>query len=172
MLVAGSSVFKAMLAPNFKEGATLAINSVAMELSLPDDSGCHMAIICRILHLRNNDVPDELQYNDLAAIAALADKYDCAEALRAYAHVWINHRLDLFFKTIANCRELLLAAYHFQHVALFCKIGAELIMTADGPLWPTDSDFEERCPFALSRVFGEGYHCSRKWSFANTSKGF
>ncbi|KAK0267395.1 hypothetical protein LTR35_016344 [Friedmanniomyces endolithicus] len=67
----GSPVFKALLAPKFKEGTTLATSST-VQVPLPEDHPEYMEVLCKIFHLRN-DLGDRFEYIDLEEFAKLCE---------------------------------------------------------------------------------------------------
>jgi hypothetical protein len=70
-----SKAFNAMFGPYFREGQDLHGNP-PKEISMPDDNVDALTIICRILHLRNDSIPDSLTPSKVLQIAIATDKFD------------------------------------------------------------------------------------------------
>jgi hypothetical protein len=88
VLSLASTVFKAMFNGRFAEGQTLSYAS-PRAVSVPDDDPTLMELLCNIFHMRMSEVPDELDLKSLADFALICDKYDCREAIRFQARVWV-----------------------------------------------------------------------------------
>lgn len=73
-----SPVLQAMLNGGFAEGQARSAD-VPREIPLPDDDLNAMLLICRIAHLKNSDLPDELSVDSFAELATICDKYQCWE---------------------------------------------------------------------------------------------
>ena len=74
---------------HFKEGHQLATATTnAVEIPFPEDDPVAMVILCQILHLRNEEVPNDLTINQLLHVALLVDKYDCAKPVKPSAECW------------------------------------------------------------------------------------
>ncbi|KAK5692474.1 hypothetical protein LTR97_010783 [Elasticomyces elasticus] len=131
-LSSGSTVFKAMLGENFKEGVALAASFGTAEIPLPDDDAANMIILCRALHVQHDSLPARVQPKELVQLSLIADKYDCVGSLRFASEVWIKHHMDT--TNPAKMMKLLAAAYFFRQTELFSKIGRNLILASDGPL--------------------------------------
>jgi len=78
-----SPVFRAMFGPHFLEG--LRTFSASDPLRLEDDDPVAFLEFCRVIHFQVIH-RDSLQLNQLAALAVLCDKYQCAQALK---HIFI-----------------------------------------------------------------------------------
>jgi BTB/POZ domain len=76
-----SKVFNAMLGPQFREGQDLHGNS-PKEIIMPDDNADALTIICRILHLRNDSIPDSRTPSEVLQIAIAADTGEKYEGTR------------------------------------------------------------------------------------------
>ena len=79
-----SPVFKAMLGPRFREGNEPRSSDRPIEIPLPEDDGIAMKHLCLLLHGRTGDSyshGDRTFPTQLHALAVLADKYDCVEAI-------------------------------------------------------------------------------------------
>lgn len=142
-----------MLAPRFKEGSQLE-KGYALDIPLPDDDGEAMEIISNIVHLRNDSVPKSLSLGQIKTVAEFADKYDCPEALRRYSELWVRPHLGS--SDVEVLRGLCLAAYHFQHAALFAELGTCLTLHSEGV--HADRLTVSRYPEALTNTFCKSGH--------------
>ncbi|KAK4542583.1 hypothetical protein LTR36_006631 [Oleoguttula mirabilis] len=135
VLSIGSSVFKAMLSPNFKEGLELAFSSAPIEIPLPDDDATAMEVLCNVLHHRNDTVPvaASLTASRLLQIAQASDKYDCAVALQPTARCWLAE-LGRMTRTEER-RTLITAAYVFNDAHAFKEFGRCVVLQTVGPIW-------------------------------------
>lgn len=66
-----------------------------VRISLPDDDGDALLLLCNILHLRNNALPSRLPADLLYKVAMLADKYQCATAAGRATMGWFDHLLHI-----------------------------------------------------------------------------
>ena len=148
MLSIGSPVFKSMLGPHFKEGHMLASSST-IELPLPEDDAEPLKTICQVTHLRNNEVPSSVAIRMLLDIAALVDKYACAEAMRHAGQHWISQLLSETDSAFMS--QLLIAAYHFKLAELFKQINVNLVMRSETKVGEISTVY----PPILDKVFGE-----------------
>ncbi|KAI7474409.1 hypothetical protein KC351_g10639 [Hortaea werneckii] len=88
-----SPVFKAMLGPRFKEGNMPRSSDQPIEISLPKDDGIAMKHLCLLLHGRTGDSyshGDRTFPTQIRALAILADKYDCVEAIALQAEAMLS----------------------------------------------------------------------------------
>lgn len=88
-----SPVFKAMLGPRFKEGHVPRSSDQPIEIPLPEDDGITMKHLCLLLHGRTGDSyshGDRTFPTQLHALAVLADKYDCVEAISLPAEAMMS----------------------------------------------------------------------------------
>ncbi|KAK5128374.1 hypothetical protein LTR85_003042 [Meristemomyces frigidus] len=133
MMSYGSPVFKAMLGNDFKEGRQLKTAS-RVEIQLPDDNARVMVIICQVLHLRHYALPADLSSSEILQVAALADKYDCVEALRFASQHWMSKRMDSMGTAMSTPdRVNMLAAACLLHNAdVFRRMAQNLSMHTRG----------------------------------------
>ncbi|RMY74134.1 hypothetical protein D0863_03429 [Hortaea werneckii] len=88
-----SPVFKAMLGPHFREGNQPRSSDQPIEISLPEDDGIAMKHLCLLLHGRTGDSyshGNRTFPTQLHALAVLADKYDCVEAISLPAEAMLS----------------------------------------------------------------------------------
>ena len=88
-LTLASSVFKAMLAREFKEGATLR-STGTIDLHLPDDHPAALLICLNIVHGDSKKVPRKVDLRMLAEIAIIVDKYELHNAVGIKSYLWID----------------------------------------------------------------------------------
>lgn len=126
-MAAGSSVFKAILGPHFKEGRELAASQGhdPYNLQLHDDPAV-MRILCLVIHLENDKLPVKMAPEQITKIAELSDKYDCSRALRFAASVWFDGHIKATYP--ARDVILLSAAYVLKHRGLIQAWAIELVM--------------------------------------------
>lgn len=84
-----------MLGPNFAEGQAQRSSTSPKSISLVDDNATTMTLMCNILHLQNASLPAQLSAADLRYFAIMADKYDCATAIKSICYAWFS-QLDNF----------------------------------------------------------------------------
>lgn len=84
-----SPVFAAMFSGRYAEGLNLS-TSEPKEIPLPEDPPESIGIICKVMHLKQSDLPESLPLVDFLEFARIADKYECAEALRYIALAWFQ----------------------------------------------------------------------------------
>ncbi|KAL9105776.1 MAG: hypothetical protein Q9187_008658, partial [Circinaria calcarea] len=88
-LILASPVFKAMLARNFKESATLR-STGTLELQLPDDDPAALLVLLDIIHGDTPQVPREVDLPMLTQLAVLVDKYQLYKVVGVYSEFWID----------------------------------------------------------------------------------
>ncbi|KAF2209640.1 hypothetical protein CERZMDRAFT_100423 [Cercospora zeae-maydis SCOH1-5] len=126
VLSLASPVFKVMLGPHFKEGATLA-SGEKLELPLPDDDAQAMLTICQVIHMRavSCSPPTAKQ---LLNIALLADKYDCRLALSYAMGEWIQIARVTFSNQ--DRLDLFKVAYLMEYPKDFAEFGRLLVLNS------------------------------------------
>ncbi|KAK3668514.1 hypothetical protein LTR22_000808 [Elasticomyces elasticus] len=137
-LSTGSSVFKAMLGPRFKEGRQLASSVTAIEIPLPDDDPEAMIMLCRALHLQFVAMPDVLTPAALLALSVVADKYDCTGTLRFASEIWIKNAMHTTVPL--DMVNLLTAAYLFQQAKVFGAVCRDALLMSEGDVKPSAGD--------------------------------
>jgi len=119
-----SKYFSNMFGPHFSEGQDLRANS-PKEISMPDDDANALEIICNILHLRNNVVPEVLCPIEVLGIAVAADKFDCIVAVKHASTLWLNPRE---VQGITELGHLMAAAYVLDNALAFSEITLSMIL--------------------------------------------
>jgi hypothetical protein len=127
--MAASKLFSVMLGPHWKEGYDMRDEDRPFELSLPDDNAAAFKIICPIIHYQNKNVPRALPVGDVLAVAVVADKYDCVNALKFASETWLRISGD----EPDNLMLLTAAAYLFRNAKAFKEITRALVLNYDGP---------------------------------------
>ncbi|CAI6089262.1 unnamed protein product [Clonostachys chloroleuca] len=89
VLTNASTVFNAMLGPQFKEGHQLAQPGLT-EIELPEDNAEAIEIVFNIIHGRNDRVSDTLDPGELLQVAIIIDKYDCLIPLAFAMKLWLK----------------------------------------------------------------------------------
>lgn len=87
-LTRSSPVFKAMLKPNFPEGATLLFTG-RVEVPLPEDDPVAFALLMDIVHGKNG-VPRHLSLSMLTSLSLLVDKYQLQKVVSKHSNQWIE----------------------------------------------------------------------------------
>ncbi|KAM5360762.1 hypothetical protein BFJ70_g16769 [Fusarium oxysporum] len=129
LLMAASKPFSVMLGPDWKEGHDMRDHDGPFELSLPDDNAATLKIICSIIHYQNKKIPRTLSAGDVLAVAVVADKYDCVNALKFASETWLGTSGD----GSDNLMLLTAAAYLFRNALAFREITRALVLNYDGP---------------------------------------
>ena len=89
LLKNASPVFKAMLAPSFKEGHQLA-QAGSTEIELPEDDAEAVEIAFKTIHGYNDEIPETLSVDQVFQILLMADKYDCRVPLSFALECWLK----------------------------------------------------------------------------------
>ncbi|KAK6716696.1 hypothetical protein SNK04_007648 [Fusarium graminearum] len=129
LMMAVLKPFSVMLGPDWKEGHGIRDHDGLSELSLPDDDAVALEIICSIIHYQNKQVPRTLPACDFLAVAVVADKYGCMDALTFASETWLRISGD----EPENLMLLTAAAYLFNNSQAFNKITGALVVDYDGP---------------------------------------
>ncbi|KAK7178318.1 hypothetical protein PSPO01_15627 [Paraphaeosphaeria sporulosa] len=119
-----SKYFSNMFGPNFSEGQGLRVNRLK-EILMPEDDANALEIICNILHLRNDVVPEALTPIEVLEIAVLADKFDCIVAVKHASTFWLNPREC---QGITELGHLMAAAYILDNARAFSEITLSMIL--------------------------------------------
>ncbi|KAI3573851.1 hypothetical protein IWW34DRAFT_634180 [Fusarium oxysporum f. sp. albedinis] len=128
LLMAASKPFSVMLGPDWKEGHNMHNQHGPFELPLPDDNATALKIVCSIIHHQNEKVPQTLAASDILAIAVVADKYLCMNALKFASETWLR----TFGSEPYNLMLLTASAYLFRNAQAFSEITRALVLEYDG----------------------------------------
>ncbi|GKU16312.1 unnamed protein product [Fusarium langsethiae] len=129
LMMAVSKPFSVMLGPDWKESHDMRDHDGLSKLSLPDDDAAALEIICSVIHYQNKKVPRTLPACDVLAVAVVADKYGCVDALKFASETWLRISGD----EPDNLMLLTAAAYLFNNSQAFNKITGALVVDYDGP---------------------------------------
>lgn len=138
-----SKVFNAMFGPHFSEGQNLLGNS-PNEVSMPDDNADALTIICRILHLRNDLIPDSLTSSEILQIAIAADKFDCVMRLKFHTAQWLNPGNT---QDTLELGRLLVASYILDNACAFEQLTLAMIVRSKDSYIPLADEFGDLIPW-------------------------
>jgi hypothetical protein len=95
-------------------------------ISLPDEDGDAMFVLCNILHLRNDKLPARVSPNVLRRLGALAQKYECVIAAGRATVQWFD---ALYFADdITNIWEIIEAAFLWDEATFFARFTSKWIL--------------------------------------------
>ena len=123
-----SKYFKNMFGPHFSEGQDLRADGLK-EVSMPDDDSNALEIVCNIIHLRNDAVPETLSPTEVLNVAVVADKFDCVVAMKHASALWLNPRE---IQDITELGHLMAAAYVLDNARAFGEITLSMILRHKG----------------------------------------
>ncbi|KAI2481028.1 btb poz domain-containing protein [Pyrenophora tritici-repentis] len=123
-----SACFRTMFGPHFAEGKNLKSND-PKEIPMRDDDADALEILCNVIHLRNDAVPQSLSPTDVFGVAVAADKFGCAVALKYASTVWLNPK---GVKEISDLCYLMIAAYILDNPQAFSDITLAMIFSHVG----------------------------------------
>lgn len=117
-----SPVWRTMLDPNgpFREGKP--DNS---GIASPDDDAEALLILFLAAHLRNDEVPESVSFDQLLNICVLCDKYDCVRLVRSWISKWATE-----IKPVADdpeYEEWLLIAWTTGDVGSFERLARRIV---------------------------------------------
>ena len=118
-----SPVFKAMLTSRFAE-------ATASVVQLRDDDAVAMRYLLLVTHLQFRKVPTTMTLGELATLAKLCDKYDCATVVEDRISVLVgNNSMDWSYQDAVRC---LWIGWIFRHKDCFAN-GYRLIVHRTAP---------------------------------------
>ncbi|KAF2491508.1 hypothetical protein BU16DRAFT_565209 [Lophium mytilinum] len=126
MLSRASPVFRAMFTGGFAESQGLSSSS-PREVSLPEDDPYATVLLCRIVHLKHNEVPKTIDIELLIQLTWLCDKYQCALAVQPWAMYWVTELLSHAAERTLQVEKLLLIAYELDLAEPFYKVAEALV---------------------------------------------
>jgi hypothetical protein len=88
-MILASSVFKAMLQGDFREGLTLRATG-ELELPLPEDDPDTFRILLDIIHGHNRKLPRQVDLLVMVKLTILVDKYQMLERVEIFSDMWID----------------------------------------------------------------------------------
>ena len=131
-----SPVFKAMFSSPFLEGRESSSENPC-KVDLPDDNANAMIWLCHGLHAVNLSTEARVPIELVERVAVLADKYDCAGAISAWAHIWLRQWSDFDEDTCQYLRnddrywDLLRVAIVFDDQRAFYQFSRRVIYHSD-----------------------------------------
>ncbi|KAF2093976.1 btb/poz-like protein [Rhizodiscina lignyota] len=123
-----SKVFGAMFGPQWMEGEGISYKSPSEVLLLEDDAEA-LRTICRVIHHRNDDVPQFLTPKAVLQVAIVADKYDLNVALRFANMQGLKPRIDV---ERVDMGYLMAAAFLSSDVGTFMAHTLSLVLNYNG----------------------------------------
>ena len=129
VLSLASPVFTAMLGPKFKEGQVEGPGGTK-RINLPEDDEEALCVICYTLHYRTEHIPQRLEPSMAAKVAILCDKYDCVNALKPWALIWLPATA---YDARKGVYEILLAAYLLDLPETFSQVSWAIILNQEEP---------------------------------------
>jgi hypothetical protein len=95
-------------------------------VSLADEDGDAMLVLCNILHLRNDKLPARVSPNVLRRLGTLAKKYECVMAAGRATVQWFD---ALYFADdITNIWEIIEAAFLWDEATFFARFTSKWIL--------------------------------------------
>lgn len=138
-LCVASPVFRAMIGRHskFKEASVLAAaradaRCTPYELTLGGDNQNALAVVLRIIHMKNHLVPKQLDEDQLYEVAVICDKYDVSHAVMLWTDRWITALVpnESARPPTVIGHKWLFISYVFARRRLFYELSQELILTA------------------------------------------
>jgi len=124
-----------MTSPVFKETFTAAAYNMAdnfaaglpaLVVSAEDDNGDAMYILCNILHLRHDKLPNRILPETLCTLAKLARKYQCAGAADRATLQWFDKLYTA--KAPVNIWKIIEAAYLLDEARFFARFTTRWVL--------------------------------------------
>jgi hypothetical protein len=137
-----SKVFNAMFGSHFREGQDFDGNS-PKEIFMPEDNTDALTIICNILHLRNDLIPDYLTPSEVLQITITADKFDCVMRLKVHMAKWLNPGNT---QDILELGRLSVASYILKNACAFGQLTFAIISRSTDSYIPLADEFSDYIP--------------------------
>ena len=116
-----SPVWKSMFTGPYKE-------AVAKEIPFPEGKPDAFLITLRIAHLRFDDLPSLLDFQELVNLAIVCDEYDMVPTVRPFLTKWITPLEPLADKI--GFEEWLFVAWTFGCPEIFERVSRRLVLCA------------------------------------------
>lgn len=139
MLRAASKTLSVMFGPIFQEGQNLDVHA-PKPIPLPDDDAEAMELVCRVIHLQNDSIPNKLDTDKVLRIAKLVDKYALHRTIYLAADRWLQPPQP---PAIMDLGKLMFAADLMNHDPGFRRITKALLYDTNGPYHPIAYNFPE-----------------------------
>jgi hypothetical protein len=130
-LCLSSSTFSAMLGDGsrFWEGSDDALDEAGVRnVTLRDDDYASMEILMRIIHHRNDEVPQKVSFQQLKDIAVVCDKYALRSCVLPWSHLWSQPYVDHVEKD--GFESWLFISTVFRNQSIFTRTTKHLILNA------------------------------------------
>lgn len=136
-LIPASSYFKAALNGPWVEAAPASTDCPRHIYATGWDEKAFL-VVMSIIHCRNRSVPQEVNLDMLADIAAIVDYYKCYEAMDFFARLWIAQLRSGLHTDISSHRGLcswLLISWVFRDDNIYKVTTKEASLHATGPIY-------------------------------------
>jgi hypothetical protein len=102
-------------------------------LPLPEDNPDAFTLLAFVVHHRADAIPTRPSTDRLVDLAVLADKYECAPALRPYGTLWLQQWLDTSdrdtaFESLEPLCQMLLFAYVLDLPEQFAPVSWQILL--------------------------------------------
>ena len=142
MLRAASKTFNVMFGPDFQEGRELSFTR-PKDVMLPDDDPEAIELICRIVHLHNDELPETLKPDQILSFARLVDKYELHRTVYLAADRWLVAPKVLLDESIKELGKMMLAADLMNHERGFGRITKAMVYDTNESCLPVVSAHHE-----------------------------
>lgn len=116
----GSPVFAAMLSEKYAEGQDLSATN-PKEVPLPDDDPDTILLLCQLLHLRQDALPEMLPVDQLLTLATTTDKYQFAGSICMVGENWLQKQ-ETPIMPESQVWKMINIAYLFGLKKQFCHL--------------------------------------------------
>lgn len=167
-----SDVFDALFSSNFREGQNVGVND-PKEIPLPEDHPAATQILCHIIHLRNDSIPEILEANLCFEVGKLVDKYGLQQTVSFVADRWFATSRSVAEGNTykGEARELMLflqAADLMDHHEGFDNISKVLIQYCEYEYHDLVEDTSDGDWRSLCKLPPHG--CWESWKSTNASR--
>lgn len=128
-----------------------------VEIPFPEDDPESMTIVCRVLHMRNKDVPKRLDICQIRKIAIATDKYACMEAMTFVVRTWVHPYIETVKPSSLN--SLLSSAYLFKDRHCFALVSKALVWHSPGYLKSDEEGGGAKSVDNILRKCNSQYQC-------------
>ena len=96
------------------------------ELDFSEDDGDTLLILLKICHLKFIGISTYLSILQLAQVALLCDRYDCASLVKPWLELWLS--IDLFLDPVVWGDYSLFIAWVFGKIDIFNAVAPSLLL--------------------------------------------
>jgi hypothetical protein len=122
-----------MFGPHFSEGQGLTSNPAGQkEIEMPEDDADALELVCCIIHVRNDLVPNALAPQKLVKFLATADKFECLIAMRFIGRIWVAPECHYKRHKMEDIIALIISACALDHAEGFNQATLQFIQHWDG----------------------------------------